>query len=193
MFKHKKSPSLLDTTRQSIEKYSLLTSDVSTIKKPQISPINFKKIRTPSTLVEPLQKTSRQLSQQISSGALNEILTINQKIAALQQRKSVLLQQFQRIEYSDARKSIRYNKDFNNKYFDKQSITQMEKNWTHYQGQMDQQYKFNGKGVLYFKNAKVFGVFKDGNLEGRATIFDSEFKISVGQYKQGILQQIEYH
>ncbi|CAD8165901.1 unnamed protein product [Paramecium octaurelia] len=82
MFKHKKSPSLLDTTRQSIEKYSLLTSDVSTIKKPQISPINFKKIRTPSTLVEPLQKTSRQLSQQISSDALNEILIINQKIAA---------------------------------------------------------------------------------------------------------------
>ncbi|CAD8099075.1 unnamed protein product [Paramecium sonneborni] len=193
MFYHKKSPSLLDTTRQSLEKCSLLTSDVSTIKKPQISPISFKKIRTPSTFVEPIKKTLRQLSQQINSDSINEIICINQKISLLQRRKSVLLQQFERTEYSDTRKAIRYNKDFNNKYFDKQSITQMEKNWTHYQGQMDQQYKFNGKGVLYYKNTKVFGVFKDGNLEGRATIFDQENKIKIAIYKQGILQQIEYH
>ncbi|CAD8098475.1 unnamed protein product [Paramecium sonneborni] len=193
MFTHKKSPSLLDTTRQSSEKYSIFTSDVSTIKKPQISPINLKKIRTPSTFVKPIQKSSRQLSQQISSDSIKEIISINQQISFLQQRKSVLLQQLERTEYSETRKAIRYNKDFNNKYFDKQSITQMEKNWTHYQGQMDQQYKFNGKGVLYYKNAKVFGVFKDGNLEGRATIFDQEYKIRVAQYQQGILQQIEYN
>lgn len=48
---------------------------------------------------------------------------------------------------------------------------------------MNKDYKFNGKGVLYYRNAKVFGYFTDGNLEGRATIFSNDNKVSVGSYK----------
>lgn len=58
MFKHKKSPSLLDTTRNSLDKQSLLTN-ISMTKKLPTSPTNFKKVRTPSTTIEPLSRSMR--------------------------------------------------------------------------------------------------------------------------------------
>jgi hypothetical protein len=56
MIKHCKTPSMLETTRNSIDKNSAI-NELSTIKRPFNSPFNLKKIRSPSTIVQPLQQS----------------------------------------------------------------------------------------------------------------------------------------